>query len=165
MKSRSLISLLLGECCFFGENFDSVEQMTRFTEWMGGTKKMRNIIGFFYWVWHVFPSHLCIIFTKGFPLLGRARQRNATLSLRPSRRTAPSSSEVRLSVISKLKQALFFCVFQASTKSTLGRDARSRPLRNTRRTSACSLECHWLPEASPKTLSSPKSLRREESNL
>ena len=113
-----------------------------------------------------FPQSLMYhIFTKGFPLLGRAGQRNATLSLHPSRRTAPSSSEVRLSVISKLKQALFFCVFQASTKSTLGRDARSRPLRNTRRTSACSLECHWLPEASPKTLSSPKSLRREESNL
>lgn len=72
------------------------------------------------------------IFTKVFPMLGRVTQRSVTLSLHPSGHTAPSSSEVRLSVISNLKQALFFRVFPASTKSTLRRDTRAWCLPKTR---------------------------------
>ena len=70
------------------------------------------------------PVIYIYIFTKVFPLLGRARQRSATLSLYPCSHTAPSSSEVRLSVMSKLNRRYFFACFDKH-ESTLGRDARS----------------------------------------
>lgn len=71
------------------------------------------------------PIIFIYIFTKVFPLLGRVRQRSATLSLYRSGHTALSSSEVRLSVISKLNRHYFFACFRQAGKSTLGRDTRA----------------------------------------
>lgn len=62
------------------------------------------------------PIVYIYIFTKVFLLLGRVRQRSATLSLYPSSHTAPSSSEVRLSVISKLNRRYFFARFRQARK-------------------------------------------------
>lgn len=75
------------------------------------------------------PIIYIYIFTKVFLLLGRVRQRSATLSLYPSSHTAPSSSEVRPSVISKSNRRYFFACFRQARKVRQGETRAPRSLR------------------------------------